>query len=147
MARIWIQPKVILTLNKMPQPSIKSMRLNLRNLASLWIMMKFILLLRGKANTDLIRYSLPSVCNLVRLISLSAWIFLNGHFHQKKVRDAFSSKKKSSRILEYEQLAMWHGGDAEPSKDCRRRSRRTLNLEEEEKTQAHDYSEPEWELL
>ncbi|XP_030462955.1 uncharacterized protein LOC115682765 [Syzygium oleosum] len=67
--------------------------------------------------------------------------------YKKKVRDAFSSKKKSSRILEYEQLAMWHGGDAEPSKDCRRRSRPTLNLEEEEKTQAHDYSEPEWELL
>ncbi|XP_030518660.1 uncharacterized protein LOC115732137 [Rhodamnia argentea] len=67
--------------------------------------------------------------------------------YKKKVRDAFSSKKKSSRILEYEQLATWHGVDAEPSKDCRRRSRPTLNLEEEEKTQAHDYSEPEWELL
>lgn len=67
--------------------------------------------------------------------------------YKKKVRDAFSSKKKSSRMLEYEQLAVWHGGDAKPSKDCRRRSRPTLNLEEEEKTQAHDYSEPEWELL
>ncbi|KAF8043398.1 hypothetical protein BT93_A1663 [Corymbia citriodora subsp. variegata] len=67
--------------------------------------------------------------------------------YKKKVRDAFSSKKKSSRILEYEQLAMCHGGDAEPSKDCRRRSRPTLNLEGEEKMQAHDYSEPEWELL
>ncbi|KAK3446153.1 hypothetical protein EUGRSUZ_A01904 [Eucalyptus grandis] len=67
--------------------------------------------------------------------------------YKKKVRDAFSSKKKSSRILEYEQLALCHGGDAEPRKDCRRRSRPTLNLEGEEKTQAHDYSEPEWELL
>ncbi|KAE8689237.1 Adaptin ear-binding coat-associated protein 1 NECAP-1 isoform 1 [Hibiscus syriacus] len=59
-------------------------------------------------------------------------IMVNGaglHFHrrkdgkhkpyQKKIRDAISSRMRSARKKEYQQLALWYGDDVESDKDCK----------------------------
>jgi len=67
---------------------------------------------------------------------------------QKRIQDAFTSKKRLSK--EYEQLAIWYGdSDIQPRQDFSETlfplSTRT-NMESKNVQEQHD-SETEWELL
>ncbi|KAK4577757.1 hypothetical protein RGQ29_028036 [Quercus rubra] len=66
---------------------------------------------------------------------------------KKKIQEAFSSRMRSARKHEYEQLAVWHGSDGKISKASAESSTPTLPLVNRKKTTTNDFNETEWELL
>ncbi|GLT30217.1 hypothetical protein SLA2020_050310 [Shorea laevis] len=64
--------------------------------------------------------------------------------YKKKIRDAISSRMRSSRKKEYEQLAMLHGNDAESEKGS---LMPTLSRNDAGISPNNDLLESEWELL
>nr|POE64103.1 hypothetical protein CFP56_08474 [Quercus suber] len=67
--------------------------------------------------------------------------------YKKKIQEAFSSRMRSARKHEYEQLAVWHGSDGKISKASAESSTPTLPLVNRKKTTTNDFNETEWELL
>ncbi|KAJ7948419.1 Structural maintenance of chromosomes protein like [Quillaja saponaria] len=61
--------------------------------------------------------------------------------YKKKIRQAFSSRMKSGRKQEYEQLAVWYGNSAKPNVDC------ADNLVPASALVDPKNCESEWELL
>ncbi|KAK9285825.1 hypothetical protein L1049_025026 [Liquidambar formosana] len=69
--------------------------------------------------------------------------------YKKKIRDALSSKMRSSRKQEYEQLAaQYEDINTGPNQECVKNLKPILTMDSEtEKLQTHDFCESEWELL
>lgn len=68
--------------------------------------------------------------------------------YKKKIRDAFSSKLRSARKHEYEQLAAQYKDiDAGSNQGSAKNLMTTLTISEPRKLQSHELCESEWELL
>ncbi|OMO61125.1 hypothetical protein COLO4_33545 [Corchorus olitorius] len=67
--------------------------------------------------------------------------------YQKKIRDAFSSRMRSSRKKEYERLALWYGDDVKSDQDCEGSSMSAPRKEDSRRSLTNDVNDSEWELL
>uniref|UniRef100_A0A5B7AJA3 Uncharacterized protein n=1 Tax=Davidia involucrata TaxID=16924 RepID=A0A5B7AJA3_DAVIN len=69
--------------------------------------------------------------------------------YKKKIREAFSSKMRSARKQEYEQLAVRYGDiDSESNQESAKNSMPTLSMDANTNNlRGHDFCESEWELL
>jgi fructose-1,6-bisphosphatase len=66
---------------------------------------------------------------------------------QKKIREAFSSRMRSARKQEYEQLAVWYEYDGKSNQASGESSMPTLPVVDGKKSATGDFCENEWELL
>ncbi|WRX08118.1 hypothetical protein QQP08_000605 [Theobroma cacao] len=67
--------------------------------------------------------------------------------YQRKIRDAISSRMRSARKKEYEQLPLWYGDDVKSDQDSEGSSTSALTREDTRRTLNHDDLDSEWELL
>ncbi|XP_007211812.2 uncharacterized protein LOC18780902 isoform X2 [Prunus persica] len=67
--------------------------------------------------------------------------------YKKKLQKAFSSRMKSARKQEYEQLALWYGDDAKSNLESEDGVLHSITMEETKKSPSHDFCESEWEIL
>ncbi|XP_059452233.1 uncharacterized protein LOC132182885 [Corylus avellana] len=67
--------------------------------------------------------------------------------YKKKIREAFSSRMRSARKQEYEQLAVWYGNDGKSNQGSGESSIPSLTAADRKKSATSDICETEWELL
>ncbi|XVF14599.1 hypothetical protein REPUB_Repub09cG0074900 [Reevesia pubescens] len=67
--------------------------------------------------------------------------------YQKKIRDAISSRMRSTRKKEYEQLALLYGDDVKSDQDCEWSSMSALTRKDTRRSLTQDVLDSEWELL
>jgi len=67
--------------------------------------------------------------------------------YKKKIREAFSSRMRSARKQEYEQLAVWYGNDGKSDQASGESSIPSLPAADRKKSTTSDICETEWELL
>ncbi|VVA33893.1 PREDICTED: LOC110419733 [Prunus dulcis] len=67
--------------------------------------------------------------------------------YKKKLQKAFSSRMRSARKQEYEQLALWYGDDAKSNLESEDGVLHSITMEEMKKSPSRDFCESEWEIL
>ncbi|XP_022739496.1 uncharacterized protein LOC111291766 isoform X5 [Durio zibethinus] len=115
----------------------------------------------GSRSSNVGRKEIETVLPLDKTRVDESCIMVNGaelHFHhqregkhkpyQKKIRDAISSRMRSTRKKEYKQLALWYGDDVKSEQDCEGSSMLALKGGEDmRRSLTHDVLDSEWELL
>ncbi|KAB1209824.1 hypothetical protein CJ030_MR6G013184 [Morella rubra] len=74
-------------------------------------------------------------------------LLLIGNIAQKKIQEAFSSRMRSARKQEYEQLADWYGYDGKSNDALAESSMLTFSVVDAKESASSDLIESEWELL
>lgn len=115
----------------------------MRKPAFWWMVMNFILLHRRKANAGHTRYFLAFSVSFC----LSLQLLLIGNIAQKKIQEAFSSRMRSARKQEYEQLADWYSYDGKSNEALAESSMLTFSVVDAKESASSDLIESEWELL
>ncbi|KAJ0052517.1 hypothetical protein Pint_02399 [Pistacia integerrima] len=67
--------------------------------------------------------------------------------YKKKIRDAISSRMRSGRKQEYEQLATWYGESVNSNQECAGSSMQTNLMGDMKRSPPQNPSESDWELL